>query len=975
LSTGQDLAKFVVPVEDHKVRLLHLSDAHFVPTSIDAVARVEVLEKLRERWSAWKSAASFKGVDGFVFTGDAIAANRVGKIWTSDRADWVEGYETAHRQAAEMLQDFATKDLRVLSPRAVLVVPGNHDVLLKGHQPLTEFGQKPSRLGPFFEEFAERFVEGGGLPFESASQVTDPWLLLLGNEEGIVVVAGLDSNHGAYRYRGLHRFGYVWRTQLEKLRKVVDEVARRFEGRPVYLIAALHHHLLPVEPMATLRLTDAEAEAETAAGGPQPPIAGGPAVEAMVSVTLNSREVIERFHDVRASLVLHGHMHLDGVQQVSYIPWAVQAERASLNVVACPSYSAYDDDRGGVAGATMLSLDLQRGEVVTTVLRRGPSGDGHTGFGATFPLLSCSRVSSGERRVYRELTAWLDDEDLPSGRNRVDFPPVRADHPRLKDFRAELARTWEETGYTLVCDLPISPDWEGHRKKYRLLVLLRIDGGETYVLLNPHRPLRKSDFGRWDAPLLPAFHGVGEFLRRLEDDLLHLERRLIVQPATSLKRREEQLDRLAALRATLSEKLLEDLDDELRHLSSRVLVKFSPTDAKPFAYEYSLVSLDKLALAKTVDGSLHTLFDLFPRTNSAEINRGALRWEPGEDHAQAVLAPGPVWFPLRGWEDCHAIRARNADIMRWLEQVVDRLSDKVDGQTPSPPAWLRLGGLTTDSSLGIEVLRVEARPPRAAESSAETEAEEDPPVPAPSLEEGLRRVRLNPGMDLRDERPYRDSDIELVEIRKVELDGQPRLLAYRREPGRDGEALGVVRPVQRYVLRKGLERVERLEAALGRYETGLSLARIDGFVRLTLKGSSEPLCCLPPILEEVVDTPNESWSLTQGIAELLVCDGNHRIVHFCWTRNESVWAVLLRRPSRPYYAHPFSQAEWDVTSRNEMPDPPDLYSKYHPRRVPDEEFDVAKTSGFVPHRDRYRRYFRDFSTAFGFIGGQGGRMC
>jgi len=787
-----------------------------------------------------------------------------------------------------------------------------------------------------------------------------------------VVVAGLDSNHGAYRYRGLHRHGYVWRSQLEKLQKVIGEVARRFEGRPVYLVAALHHHLLPVEPMATLELTDAEAKSDTAEGGAGPPTAGGPAVEAMVSVTLNSREVIEWFHDVRASLVLHGHMHLEGIQQVSYIPWAVQAERAALNVLACPSYSAYDDDRGGVAGATMLSLDLQRGEVVTTVLRQSPRGDEHTGFGATFPLLSCSRVSSGERRVYRELTAWLDGDPLPSRRNRADFPPVQSDHPRLKAFRAELEKTWKETGYTLVCDLPISPDWEGNRKKYRLLVLLRIDGGETFVLLNPHRPLRASDFGRWDAPLLPAFHGVGDFLRRLEDDLLHLERRLIVQPATNLEKREEQLRRLAALRATLSEKLLEDLDDELRHLSSRVLVKFSPTDAKPFAYEYSLVSLDKFALASTVQGSLHTLFDLFPRTDAAEINRGALRWEPGADHAQAAFAPGPVWFPLRGWRECNAIRARNADIMSWLEQVVDGLSDKVAGQSSTAPAWLRLGGLTVDGGLGIEVLHVDARPPRGTAVPAEPGPAGGELVPVASLEQGLRDVRLNPGMDLRDERPYKDSEIELVEIRRVELDGQPRLLAYRRE---DGEALGVVRPVQRYVLRKGLERVERLEVALGRHEPGLSLARIDGFFRVTLKGAADPLCCLPPILEEVVDAPNESWSATQGLAELLVCDGNHRIVHFCWTRQESVWAALVRQPSTPYYALPFSQAEWEVTAGNELLDPPDLYAKYNPRRVPDDEFDGAKTSGFVPKRDRYRRYFRDFSTAFGFIGGQGGRMC
>lgn len=57
-----------------------------------------------------------------------------------------------------------------------------------------------------------------------------------------------------------------------------------------------------------------------------------------------------------------------------------------------------------------------------------------------------------------------------------------------------------------------------------------------------------------------------------------------------------------------------------------------------------------------------------------------------------------------------------------------------------------------------------------------------------------------------------------------------------------------------------------------------------------------------------------------------------------------------------------------------MESTPELPSKYLVRRVPDEARESLIEQG-KRSRDYYRRYFRDFSTGFGNIGGQGGRMA
>ena len=123
---------------------------------------------------------------------------------------------------------------------------------------------------------------------------------------------------------------------------------------------------------------------------------------------------------------------------------------------------------------------------------------------------------------------------------------------------------------------------------------------------------------------------------------------------------------------------------------------------------------------------------------------------------------------------------------------------------------------------------------------------------------------------------------------------------------------------------------------------------------------------LPPLIEPIPKHERES----PGREEFLVCDGNHRIIQLCWKASSpgessvDLRAVLIRNPSHPYYAFPYSANEWHIPAEEHiLESPPDLYSKYVPRRYPADD-----------SRESYQAYYRDFNQGFKNVGGQGGRI-
>jgi hypothetical protein len=181
-------------------------------------------------------------------------------------------------------------------------------------------------------------------------------------------------------------------------------------------------------------------------------------------------------------------------------------------------------------------------------------------------------------------------------------------------------------------------------------------------------------------------------------------------------------------------------------------------------------------------------------------------------------------------------------------------------------------------------------------------------------------------------------------------------------------ALGVLRPVQRYVLRPGLDRAKEITE-------GVLDGMTDkwGFVRIRKGGAPEPVSVTPPILEQLHP---EDWEDDRGEREYIVCDGNHRVVQRVWLEERSMPAVaIVGTPREPYYARPFSRFEWDYTATNVQEIAPDTISKYSPRRVDLGKLDKASqaTLAKTERRYHYRRYFRDLTTGFGYMGGQGGQ--
>jgi hypothetical protein len=182
------------------------------------------------------------------------------------------------------------------------------------------------------------------------------------------------------------------------------------------------------------------------------------------------------------------------------------------------------------------------------------------------------------------------------------------------------------------------------------------------------------------------------------------------------------------------------------------------------------------------------------------------------------------------------------------------------------------------------------------------------------------------------------------------------------------QAIGFLRPVQRYVLRAGIDRAELINLQV--------LDKLPdqwGFVRVTKGESINPVAVTPPILEQLHP---DDWEGAEGAREYILCDGNHRVVRRVWMDERPMAAVaVLGEPKHPYYAHPSSKFEWSITAENVVSVPPDAANKYWPRRVDVSQLPAAAQHILArqPREQLYRRYFRNLETGFGYMGGQGGR--
>jgi len=246
------------------------------------------------------------------------------------------------------------------------------------------------------------------------------------------------------------------------------------------------------------------------------------------------------------------------------------------------------------------------------------------------------------------------------------------------------------------------------------------------------------------------------------------------------------------------------------------------------------------------------------------------------------------------------------------------------------------------------------------------------------LEACLREVTLNPDLDLGNVKIYGEALVTRgFLIREHVTVGNVEGAAIGVYPADDDDAivdrdtllkrarLGLLRPVQRYSLMEGMKRAAALANDI---LPKMQQAHGDpwGYACIRKGQFGNEVAMTPPIIEEIPSELQET-----PILEFLVCDGNHRILHNVWMADDPqpVPAIVIRgHILEPYYAIPFGWKEWQVTCDNCVATTPDEASKYQARKVPPS----SVRADLRRRRDLFRRYYRDFNTGFGDIGGQGG---
>lgn len=146
-------------------------------------------------------------------------------------------------------------------------------------------------------------------------------------------------------------------------------------------------------------------------------------------------------------------------------------------------------------------------------------------------------------------------------------------------------------------------------------------------------------------------------------------------------------------------------------------------------------------------------------------------------------------------------------------------------------------------------------------------------------------------------------------------------------------------PPQNYILRGELKKVRELKWALE--EHGIDIFKLDGFVRLLIDSSPEPVDLLPPVVEESIER--------DGSVHFIVNDGMHRV--YMALREWVVPQVIFVRgipKDLPYYAYPVPGKWTSVEERDDLPE--GFLKKWH--RI-----------------ENYHALYRNFNSAFVNVGG------
>jgi len=895
--------------------------------------------------------------------------------------------------------------------KAVLAVPGNHDLHDLSARSRGDASENANKSMSFAEPLIslitpERPPSGSpGYPVVAMFRVVpseeDDGIGLPPIPYAHIAVVGFDSNCAD---SGFYDYGRIGAEQFVAFRRLVTILRETVAAStPLYVIAVTHHSVLPAEAHALHSLSTDPRALERIAG-------------TVRSTSMDAYETLAQCRRLRVSLLLHAHMHQREVLDISTTPLDPLQLGSELAVMATPTLKP-GSPRSGLA---RIRLDLVQGSMQLAVHHvAAPGSPAH----ASRKLTSASRVNVGERRLYDAASRVIRRAAENNSRRRPS---------EVGEYREHVIDVWKKDGCVPLglADgrLPKAIKCE-RESRYNLLLLLRKsnDGGYE-ILLSRHTPLKPDEVGSWDSLLMPAFTDARALLGHLYDDVA----RQLASGTTDAATAESARAFAVAVREIL--RTPDDTGplwaSELREVAEIVSEKLSPTTGQATRREYHVVILLPFVRQVGADGSgdgmtypvVTKWLQQLPRVgrpgeattdprviplDALRRGGGGLRWEPSADVEANVdptrakrgqpLPPGAIWFPLPNrdernnspeppaWQDCPMIAHRNLDVLDEVKKAIDQRADGSGTYLPH---------LVLDEFRQERGFKAEPNGLLPFDLAGRATPGASAPLPqtarlACSTIEAMKRVSYVATSDLSG-KPYSEKQIRRVVLHRRTLDrGGKRgdasvIMVFDADllPG-DGAVdaatempndarLGLLRPVQRYVTRAGLERARR---AVEFRQSLVGDPQFDqwGFVRAQVDGFAETVSLTPPIVEQLgaADTQFDDQYGTDGL-EFIVCDGNHRVVHAVWNGGQPLAAVaVLGEPLHPYYAYPFSAYEWAITAAQLLPiSPPSafLYAKYAARQQP------HRDGAAPPDPQWYRRYYRDLSSGFGNLGAQGGRF-
>jgi hypothetical protein len=914
--------------------------------------------------------------------------------------------------------------IRTLVPE-ILMVPGNKD--LSQNDDGTHFY---SRFGKSLLKNTPSPQWPVDLPLAAVTRVRAADEPDRSQALAYVVLLGFDSNEVAYRNPHIEDHGQISAAQLDATRRLVRVLATNLAiNTPLYVIGVTHHQLSPTQDRVftesvdrdqlTAREDHLECQLSCGAGEVSTLCAANHLVARNTSgAVANASGFLEHCRKIRMSMLFHADMHKREVVTLSTTSLASGEGPAEISVVACPSF----DRDSRVSGMTRVRINVWKGEAEVAFSYDADSDGFHEQpIQIVRPLISASRVTASERRLYEMVRQLLiraaAATDAPEG------------VPGLTEFQTYFDQNWAETGYVALCGpdgmLPDLPPTR--RAKYYLMLLLRERASGGYdILLSHHTPLRPSQFGDWNTLLLPAFNSVQRLLEHLRDDVLRLivDQAQDLEKATQVRAFEEAIGRVLNDAGPSGEDIWAD---QLREVATMTKRKISPTTGCVTEYEYHLVTVlpfirrpdfadrarDMASIAHEPGPSKHArhnydaIMDWFNelpsvrrpthRTRGSRVvpiealqaSGSGLRWDPAIDLADesagratraSRVPPGAIWFPLPDddddpsgppWRMCPSIVSRNSDVMQWIDR---ELAARRRPSAGSFPAEIVMGRLATRPRT-IEI--VGAQFPFTVPTDQEQASSSHP---ARSMVEAIAGVQFMAGFGLDGQHPYKGLEpVRVLLVRRqipVWNGARSVILVFdANSHNQDSvlqaspeDALGVLRPVQRYVLQAGLIRAREIHQ-----QVSSEILDPWGFVRIRKDDAPQPVALTPPILEQLHP---DDWEDERGEREFILCDGNHRVIELVWNSEHALPAVaVIGIPAEPYYARPFSRLEWSYTAENVRDEAPDQASKYAVRKVDISALNQAARVALAGRDPSlyYRRYFRDLSTGFGYMGGQGGR--